>query len=158
MREDFLKIEVKNEEWYMSEVIDDLTSLYKEKTSQLHTEFVIGSYDDCLLKGDRDRALEVLQNLMENAIKYGDGRRITVSFADEEDCRLITVSNTGGEFDKKELPNLFDSFYRGSNAGKQKGSGLGLYIAKNLMIAMGGDIYAETAGDTFSVTAVFIRG
>ncbi|MBR4513393.1 MAG: HAMP domain-containing histidine kinase [Lachnospiraceae bacterium] len=157
VREDFLKIEVKNEEWYMSEVIDDLSSLYKEKTAQLHTELKIESYDDCLLKGDRDRALEVLQNLMENAIKYGDGKRIAVSFADEENCRLITVSNTGGGFDKKELPNLFDSFYRGSNVGKQKGSGLGLYIAKNLMRAMDGDIYAEAYDNTFSVTAVFRR-
>ena len=158
VREDFLKIEVRNEEWYMSEVIDDLNSLYKEKTAQLHTEFEIGNYDDCLLRGDRDRALEVLQNLMENAIKYGDGRRIAVTFADEEDCRLITVSNSGGEFDKKELPNLFDSFYRGSNAGKKKGSGLGLYIAKNLMKAMGGDIYAEAGDNAFAVTAVFRRG
>ncbi len=157
VREDFLKLEVRDEEWYMSEVIDSLVSLYKEKTVQLRTEFKIEPYDDCLLKGDKDRALEVLQNLMENAIKYGDGKKITVSFSDEEDCRLITVTDTGSGFDRKELPNIFDSFYRGSNAGKQKGSGLGLYISRKLMLAMGGDIYAEAADNTFSVTAVFRR-
>ena len=92
---------------------------------------------------------------MENALKYGDGRRITIRFSEEEDCRLVTVENTGCNLPEKELPSIFDSFYRGSNAENVKGSGLGLYICRQLMRAMDGEAYAEMGMDTFSVTAVF---
>ena len=154
-REDFLQLHVQDGEWYLSEVIHKIDSLYGEKAKQIHTEFVIGKYTDCMLKGDPDRALEVMQNFMENALKYGDGRRITIRFSEEEDCRLVTVENTGCNLPEKELPNIFDSFYRGSNADKVKGSGLGLYICRQLMRAMDGEAYAEMGMDTFSVTAVF---
>ncbi|MBR3539640.1 MAG: HAMP domain-containing histidine kinase [Eubacterium sp.] len=154
-REDFLQLHVQDGEWYLSEVIHKIDALYGEKAKQIHTEFVIGKYTDCMLKGDPDRALEVLQNFMENALKYGDGRRITIRFSEEEDCRLVTVENTGCNLPEKELPSIFDSFYRGSNAENVKGSGLGLYICRQLMRAMDGEAYAEMGMDTFSVTAVF---
>ena len=92
---------------------------------------------------------------MENALKYGDGRSIRITFADEEDCRLVTVENSGCKLPERELPNIFDSFYRGSNAKDQKGSGLGLYICRRLMQAMDGEVFAEIRGDNFEVTAVF---
>lgn len=86
-----------------------------------------------MLKGDADRLIEVLQNLLENAIKYGDGKCISIDFSEEEDCRLITVRNSGCSLKQEELINLFDSFYRGSNVGSTDGSGLGLYISRQLM-------------------------
>lgn len=86
-----------------------------------------------MLKGDADRLIEVLQNLLENAIKYGDGKCISIDFSEEEDCRLITVRNSGCSLKQEELINLFDSFYRGSNVGSADGSGLGLYISRQLM-------------------------
>ncbi len=57
--------------------------------------FIVSQYTDCLLKGDMDRAIEILQNVIENAVKYDDGEYIRIDFADEEQCRLITVSNSG---------------------------------------------------------------
>ncbi len=158
VREDALSFKVENSPWYLSNVIDDLNALYKEKAAHTRTAFTIDNYDDCLLSGDRDRALEVLQNLMENAIKYGDGKEIHISFADEEDCRLVTVSNSGNTLNENEAVNIFDSFYRGSNASGVKGSGLGLYICRSLMRAMDGDIFAQIENNTFSVTAVFKKG
>ena len=69
------------------------------------------------------------------------------------------MENTGCTLPERELPNIFDSFYRGSNAEKQKGSGLGLYICKEIMRAMDGEVYAEVKKDgkedVFAVTAVF---
>jgi len=154
-REDFLQLKVEDGEWYLSDVMNKVQALYAEKAEQVHTKFVMDTYTDCLLKGDPERALEVLQNLMENALKYGDGKSISIRFSEEEDCRLVTVENTGCNLPERELPNIFDSFYRGSNSEKQKGSGLGLYICRQLMRAMDGDIYAEVKGDHFAVTAVF---
>ena len=51
--------------------------------------------------------LKLSQNLMENAIKYGDGKEIRISFSEEEDCKLITVSNSGCTLEmRKEMEYL----------------------------------------------------
>ncbi len=153
-REDFLNLEVNMGEYYLSEVMQATESYYKDKLSVIHTEFQVNGIAECLVKGDRNRMVEVLQNVMENAIKYGDGRRIRISFGEEEDCKLIQIENSGCSLKKEELPNLFDSFYRGSNSTNMKGSGLGLYICKTLMRKMDGEIFAGINEDIFCVTIV----
>ena len=90
-REDFMELSVNVGEVYLQEVMDGITAYYKDKLSVIHTEFEVGEYDNALLSADKDRLVESLQNLMENAIKYGDGRKISISFSEEEDCKLITV-------------------------------------------------------------------
>ena len=115
---------------------------------------VMEGMTDCLVKGDKERVIEVLQNIMENAIKYGDGRQITIAFSEEEDCRLVSVVNTGSSIPEAELVHIFDSFYRGSNADHVKGSGLGLYICRGLMHRMDGEVFAEQSEDGFLVTVV----
>ncbi|MBQ3512250.1 MAG: HAMP domain-containing histidine kinase [Lachnospiraceae bacterium] len=153
-REDFLNLEVNMGEYYLSEVMKVIESYYKDKLSVIHTEFHVNEISECLVKGDRNRMVEVLQNVMENAIKYGDGKSIQISFSEEEDCKLIHIENSGCNLKEEELPNLFDSFYRGSNSTNMKGSGLGLYICKTLMRKMDGEIYAEMNEDVFGVTVV----
>ena len=153
-REDFLNLEVNMGEYYLSEIMKSIESYYKDKLSVIHTEFRVDEISECLLKGDKDRMVEVLQNVMENAIKYGDGKSIHISFEEEEDCKLIHIKNSGCNLKKEEFPNLFDSFYRGSNSNGIKGSGLGLYICKNLMRKMDGEIFAKTYEDVFGVTIV----
>jgi signal transduction histidine kinase len=153
-REDFLNLEVNMGEYYLSEVMKDIESFYNDKLSVIHTEFQVDEIPQCILKGDKNRMVEVLQNIMENAIKYGDGKSIHISFDEEEDCKLIHIENSGCNLKEEEFPNLFDSFYRGSNSGGVKGSGLGLYICKTLMRKMDGEIYAEMNEDVFGVTVV----
>lgn len=153
-REDFLNLEVKNSEVYLSAVVDSIQAYYREKLSVIHMDFAVESFDECLLKGDQNRLIEVLQNIMENAIKYGDGRSIRITFEDEEDCKLIHIENSGNELKDEELPNLFDSFYRGSNSHGVKGNGLGLYICKTLMHKMDGEVYAKSGEESFTVTVV----
>lgn len=153
-REDFMELSVNVGEVYLKEVMEGITAYYKDKLSVIHTEFEIGEYDNALLSADKDRLVESLQNLMENAIKYGDGRKISISFSEEEDCKLITVENTGCTLEEGEINNIFDSFYRGSNTTNIQGNGLGLYIVKQLMTKMDGDVFAEKEEDIFKVTLV----
>ena len=153
-REDFLNLEVSMGEYYLSEVMKVTERYYKDKLSVIHTEFQVDEISECLLKGDKNRMIEVLQNVMENAIKYGDGKRIRISFGEEEDCKLIHIENSGCDLKEEELPNLFDSFYRGSNSTGRKGSGLGLYICKTLMRKMDGEIFAGMKEELFCVTIV----
>lgn len=153
-KEDFLSLEVNNGEFYLSEVMNDIEEYYSDKLKLISINFKLADYTNCLLKGDRERMVEVLQNIIENAIKYGDGQFIKIDFSDEENCRLITVSNSGSTLSDNELPHIFDSFWRGSNAGNNGGSGLGLYICRQLMNKMNGDIFARCENEIMMVTAV----
>ena len=153
-REDFLNLTVNMSELYLADLINKISILYKEKFSTLHTEFNVEPFDNCLIKGDGDRLEEVLQNILENAIKYGDGRFVNIQIDEEEDYKLIQIANSGCSLKDEELPHLFESFYRGSNAEKKEGSGLGLYIAKNLMHMMSGDVFAKIDNDNFVVVTV----
>lgn len=92
---------------------------------------------------------------MENAIKYGDGKEISISFSEEEGCILIAVKNSGCTLPDTDLPHIFESFWRGANAENLKGSGLGLYICRQLMHKMNGEVFAQIKGGDMCVTAVF---
>lgn len=152
--EDFMSFEVTQGEVFLSQSITKIQARYAPQLGASGTEFVIHKYDDCILSCDADRLAECLQNLIENAVKYGDGRRIEISFDKMDGCELITVTNTGCTLEEKELPQIFGSFHRGSNADKIQGNGLGLFICKRLMSLMGGEVYAEIHEDCFSVTLV----
>ncbi len=152
--EDFMSFEVTQEEAFLSQIITKIHARYAPQLSLSGTEYIIQKYDDCILSCDADRLAECLQNLIENAIKYGNGRRIEISLDKMDGCELITVTNTGCTLEEKELPQIFGSFHRGSNADKIQGNGLGLFICKRLMSLMGGEVYAEIHEDCFSVTLV----
>lgn len=154
-REDFLSLEVNMGEFYLSELVSKISVYYTEKLSLIKTDFTIGKFTDCLINGDIDRSVEVIQNIIENAVKYGDGRQIKISFSEEENCILISVKNSGCTLSENELPHIFESFWRGSNADKIGGSGLGLYICRQLMHKMGGEVFAKTDNEFMSVAAVF---
>lgn len=151
---DFMTFEADQTEFYLSQVIEKITAYYTDKLYDLGIDFNICEYTNCLITGDPDRLEEVLQNIIENAVKYGDGHSISLNFSDEEECRLVTVSNSGCTLPDTELPYIFDSFWRGSNTGSSQGCGLGLYICRRLMNAMGGDIFAEISNDYMNITLV----
>lgn len=153
-REDFLKLEVTCGEFYLTGLMQHILDYYRDKMKQIHTEFIIDEVENCLIYGDFDRSVEVIQNICENAIKYGDGKWIHISFAEEEGCKLITVKNSGCTLKEEELTNIFDSFYRGSNSETIHGSGLGLYICKELLHKMDGEVFGKICDDTFAITVV----
>jgi signal transduction histidine kinase len=152
--EDFMEFEVTQGEVFLSSILRRLSDRYAQQLAVSGTKFTIDRFDDCILSCDPDRLAECLQNLIENAVKYGDGRQIGLSFDKMDGCELITVSNTGCRLEEKELPQIFESFHRGSNAENVQGNGLGLFICKRLMSLMGGEIYADIREERFCVTLV----
>lgn len=157
-REDFLGLDVREGEFYLSELVRSIADYYGEKLALVKTEFVVGDFKNCLLSGDFERSVEVLQNIIENAVKYGDGNRIELIFSEEEESDiLITVKNSGCTLDDSALPRIFESFWRGENAASISGSGLGLYICRQLMRKMKGEVFAEIKDGFMCVTAVFSK-
>lgn len=156
-REEFLCLDVNNGEFYLSELVTKIKQYYTEKLSLIKTAFTVNNYSDCILSGDRERSIEVIQNIIENAIKYGDGNSIAIDFSEEDGCILVTICNSGCTLANTELTHIFESFWRGTNAEKEKGSGLGLYICRQLMRKMNGEIFAEIKDESMYVTAVFLK-
>ncbi len=152
--EDFMSFEVTQGEAFLSDIITRINARYAPQLAMSETEFAIQKYNDCILSCDPDRLAECLQNLIENAIKYGDGRRIEISFDKMDGCELITVSNTGCTLEAKELPQIFESFHRGNNADRVQGNGLGLFICHRLMGLMNGEVYADIRDECFYITLV----
>ncbi len=153
--EDFLDLTVCEGEFYLSALIGQLMEYYTEKLKWMKTEFQVGQYSDCILRGDLERSVEVVQNMMENAVKYGDGHYIAIEVEKEEESVLVTVKNGGCMLGDSELSHIFESFWRGSNAEGADGSGLGLFICRQLMHKMGGEIFARMDAGEIEVTAVF---
>ncbi len=142
--EDIIEFSVDNREAYIKDIVDSIDNYYRDKMKLRSVDFTIGSYNNKLIKVDPDRLVEVIQNIIENALKYGDGRRISMDINEEDGKRIVfSIKNTGCTLEKRELANIFESFYRGTNTGKQEGSGLGLYICRRLMHLMDGEIYAD---------------
>jgi signal transduction histidine kinase len=152
--ENLLEIQVNMGEFYLKTLINQLCKTYADKLKLIRTEFYIDHFEDVLLKGDIERLIEVFENIIENAIKYGDGKYIRITFADEDYCKLITVTNSGRPIPGTEFVHMFESFWRGANSHDKNGSGLGLYICKEIMKKMDGNIFAANTDDSMNFTVV----
>lgn len=155
--EDFMTVDVQNSEFYLGDLIESLREMYEEKFMIQQIPFEIADYRNCMLFGDAERAIEVMQNLLENVLKYCIGGKAQIRFATEEDCQLVTVTNTKCTLPESEAVHMFDSFWRGSNSSGRSGNGLGLFICRKLMQAMNGEIFAQITNGEMQVTAVFRR-
>lgn len=108
--------------------------------------------------GDRGRLLQVFLNLIGNAIKYTPrGGEIEVTVGAEEDQATVVISDTGIGIPAKDLPYVFDKFYRvkGEKTKQIQGTGLGLAITKSVVEAHEGRISVESApdaGSAFTIT------
>ena len=112
------------------------------------------------VRADKLRLHEILDNLITNAIKYaGPNNEITISAVSDPKNEMMTISVTDRGFgiSEEEIPNLFKKFYRIRNESSRRirGTGLGLYIVKQMVEAHGGKIWVESKlqeGSTFFFT------
>lgn len=107
------------------------------------------------VKADSARLHEVVANLVDNAIKYSpSGSRITVRFLRRENFIQVDIEDNGQGVPEEAKKHLFEKFYRGGGkSSKVKGSGLGLFISKQLIERQGGSIWFNSklgVGSTFS--------
>jgi PAS domain S-box-containing protein len=93
---------------------------------------------------DADKVAQVLTNLVENAVKYSDGGRVTVSGEVVDSAVEVAVRDEGVGIPADQIPLIFTKFYRRGGRGAPSGTGLGLYIARGLVEAHGGRISVES--------------
>jgi two-component system phosphate regulon sensor histidine kinase PhoR len=171
----------------MISIVEDLESINKLETGELKPNFsvfdIVKIVDDVfemeqrlsnerkislmftykpdkplMVKADRRRIIEVLTNLVVNGIKYGKKNGfIKVGFYDFDDKIMIEVSDNGIGIDKKDLPRIFERFFRvdKSRSREQGGTGLGLSIVKHIIEAHNQTINVQSElneGTTFTFT------
>ena len=133
---------------------DKMKSQDEEKKYELVRDYPINSV---WIEIDTDKMTQVIDNILNNAIKYSpDGGKITVSMKTTDDQMILSISDQGLGIPKQDLPKIFDRFYRVDRARSraQGGTGLGLAIAKEIIKQHKGFIWAKSEygkGSTFTI-------
>lgn len=133
---------------------DKIRSQNADKKYEIIRDYPINSI---WVEIDTDKMTQVIDNIINNAIKYSpDGGKITVSMKTTETQMILSISDEGLGIPKKDLPKIFDRFYRVDKARSraQGGSGLGLAIAKEIIKQHHGFIWAKSEygkGSTFTI-------
>lgn len=146
---------------FVSEVIGDLSDAAKRKGLSLELREPPKALPQ--IQADPDRLREILINLLGNAIKFTDEEGVTVSFEVKGGKLLTSVKDTGIGIAKKDQPHIFKRFYTVETtlARERHGTGLGLYIVKQLVEGMGGEVWFESElgkGSTFSFSLPLAKG
>ena len=145
--------------FYISELTDFLKEEYENRLNVLKIPHSFKLESNAMIKSDKDGICRILSQLMENAIKYGNGDGISVRISKDEEGYLISVKNKGKTVPSKELPFLFNSFYRGSNSEGIPGSGIGLFESYEITRKLCGDIYARSDAENSEMEfAVYLPG
>jgi signal transduction histidine kinase len=137
------------------DIAEEVETVITELKPTIEKAHLTVSYDidknlNYAVDGDRGKLKQVIGNLIDNSIKYTPHGSIHVWLTRKENNKiLITISDTGVGIKKEVLPNLFEKFSRAPDASKTNilGTGLGLYIAKKMVEAHHGRIWAESAGE-----------
>ena len=133
---------------------DKIRAQDEEKKYELVRDYPITSV---WIEIDTDKMTQVIDNILNNAIKYSpDGGKITVSMKTTDDQMILSISDQGLGIPKEDLPKIFDRFYRVDKARSraQGGTGLGLAIAKEIIKQHNGFIWAKSEygkGSTFTI-------
>lgn len=154
------KIEIENKSFdLVTEINDVIENLdIKAKKRSLKIQIINNYKSKILVKGDKEKIKQVLYNLIENSIKYGNEMgTIDIKLYDMDVNILTEVSDSGNGIEQKHLNKIFDRFYRvDSSRDREKGgSGLGLSIVKHIIEAHGHSINVRSTigeGSTFSFT------
>jgi len=97
-----------------------------------------------VIVADEERLKQLFTNLIANALKYSSGGEITIRGQELDKEIMVCISDKGKGFDPKDIPFVFDRFYRSDKDAKStKGTGLGLYLCKSIVLAHGGRIWID---------------
>jgi two-component system sensor histidine kinase CiaH len=141
----------------LNALIDTAAAAFQPLAADSGIELSTAAADDVVVRGDREQLRQVIVILLDNALRYtAEGGRVHVQARREGSNALVTVHDTGIGIGEEELERVFERFYRADEARNRQsgGVGLGLAIARELVMRHGGRISVEStegAGSTFTI-------
>jgi two-component system sensor histidine kinase VicK len=135
----------------LSALVQDARNVIRNTAKEDVITQYVPSDNNIVLKADKDRLSEVVWNLLDNATKFTEKGAISVASRKENSHITISVKDSGSGIDSDVLPKLFTKFVTKS----EKGTGLGLYIAKSIIEAHGGKMWAKNNNDGKGATFTF---
>jgi signal transduction histidine kinase len=137
-------------------LVEEVVDVFRDTAKNRQIEIVLVNKTSSLITGNITAVTQVLMNLLSNAVKYNRyGGRVWITVERMHDGIDISITDEGCGIPRDEAPKIFNKFYRASGSEQIKGAGLGLYIVKLLIEAMGGKISAVSrpgVGSTFTVS------
>lgn len=134
------KEEVNLTPFRLTDIAEILEAEFRTQIEAKDVGFVVDNCDDYVVIGDKERIIQIGDNLLSNALKFTDSGVITLDATYKNGTYNLFVTDTGTGMPKGELNRIFKSFERLSNAATQDGFGLGLSIVDNLVRLLGGKI------------------
>jgi signal transduction histidine kinase len=135
----------------LSAAVQDLRDHIAKNIGNNPSLQVLYKADDIIVSADKERISQVISNILNNALKFTEEGYISISTERKGKDVIITVKDTGVGIDSEILPRLFSKFTTKS----EKGTGLGLYISKNIVERHGGKIWAANNADGKGATFIF---
>lgn len=152
------RIQVEKKSFSGNKLINDVAIDFKQKAKEKNIKIIIENSIKSTVNfdGDYNRSKQALSNIVDNAIKYTKKGKIKISINNSADYGEIKVADSGIGIPQKEQALLFNKFYRMLNTESVKagGTGLGLYIVKNLIEKQGGTVSVKSIlkkGSTFTI-------
>lgn len=133
---------------------DVLAMFYNDFLNKSSTPYINILDTKTIVWADEGVLTRIFSNIIYNSIMHGDGDYSIVSIVNDGECEII-VSNKTKSIQPEDIPHLFERFYTTDKSRTKKSTGLGLTIARNLTLQMGGDISALLNQDTLHIKIVF---
>lgn len=140
----------------ISQLAEEVAASYMEKAAAKGLKLSVQPAEDCQGVFDRKWTAEALGNIIDNGIKYTNSGSVIVSVKRYEMFVCIEISDTGIGIQEQEMSQVFTRFYRGKDTQEQEGVGIGLYLAREIILAEGGYIKVNSAKGKGSVFSVFL--
>ena len=147
---------------YILDRFDMILKKSDDETSKKYTIDRVFTKKDLWVEIDTDKFTQVVDNLMNNAVKYSpDGGVITARLLETHNHVILSISDQGLGIPRADIPHVFDRFFRVDKARsrKQGGTGLGLAISKEVINFLGGQIWVDSVegrGSTFYISLPYV--
>ena len=138
------KEEVNLAPFRLTDIAETLEAEFRIQIEAKDVGFVVHNCEDYVVIGDKERIIQIGDNLLSNALKFTDSGVITLDATYKNSIYNLIVTDSGTGMPKGELRRVFKSFERLSNAATQDGFGLGLSIVDNLVRLLGGKIWINS--------------
>jgi len=144
------RLEYHIEDVHLEKILKELYDMFILRAQDKGLELVLDLSDGQLpiIQADRSKLREVISNLIDNAIKYTKKGFVHVSVKHDKKTMRVIVEDSGVGISPESMKTLFAKFSRGTDSSKvyTEGTGLGLFVGKNLIESQGGHIFAESDG------------